>query len=256
MRDPTIYYNSLQFCAVVQKMSLPSSTMSTELNNDMFTFPILHWHTLDLHELLNADYAHILFSNDSCIGFYKPQQNDQIELFVIELGLWFLYRTYVILSFFFTKDTNKCTFFKHKNFRCIGQSFVRVSNHLLFFGGDSSLQLTLISTATPHHNMSSLQTLHLPKPTNVLYDIDLSKGVINKIHPKKTTPSPRYGHSAVAYNDTMIIFGGQNSKTFFNDLYQYNPCLLIFLRNSFFIIFLICSFVFYCFHLLFLLLFI
>ena len=38
-----------------------------------------------------------------------------------------------------------------------------------------------------------------------------------------TVPPPRFQHVAVAMNDSIYIVGGTNGKTFFEEIYQYEP---------------------------------
>ena len=37
-----------------------------------------------------------------------------------------------------------------------------------------------------------------------------------------TSPGPRMGHAAVSIGHNLIIFGGRNESTYYNDMYSYN----------------------------------
>jgi len=76
------------------------------------------------------------------------------------------------------------------------------STTLMLFGGDES---------------ESGPTL------NDLWLLDMNKWQWTELHPKGTLPSPRSGHTAVFYNDSMYIFGGQGvlGSTMNNQLWRY-----------------------------------
>jgi len=60
-------------------------------------------------------------------------------------------------------------------------------------------------------------------PVNSLgkYDIVNDKWV--SVSPSGSIPAARQGHTAVALNGKMIVFGGQGTSSFFNNMYSFDP---------------------------------
>jgi hypothetical protein len=65
---------------------------------------------------------------------------------------------------------------------------------------------------------------------NELWDFNLDTGKFSLVEiVNGTVPSPRGGHVAVGYKNSLIIFGGTyNEKILYNDMYEYVACLIIF----------------------------
>ena len=56
---------------------------------------------------------------------------------------------------------------------------------------------------------------------NDTYSLNLSSNAWTQITTSGSSPASRYGHSAVLYNgDQMIIFGGHDGSSYFNDTYS------------------------------------
>jgi hypothetical protein len=67
---------------------------------------------------------------------------------------------------------------------------------------------------------------------NELWDFNLETGKFALVdNLGGFSPSPRGGHVAVVYRDSLIIFGGTyNEQLLYNDMYEYITCLLIVIR--------------------------
>ena len=62
---------------------------------------------------------------------------------------------------------------------------------------------------------------------NDLYDYNMDDGTCVLMRTGGSSPSARGAHTAVFYDGSIYIYGGSNGKAaVYNDLYQYNICLI------------------------------